>query len=84
VIAIKQLYASHYFHTTLELRFLAADDRRAGRGTFLISITRSRNDGMTGFKGLFLRPIIRSRSRDAIRRYLDHVKRQVMLPAPTH
>ncbi len=81
-IAIKQLYASHYFHTTLELRFLVDDDRRAGRGTSLISITRSRNDGMTGFKGLFLRPIIRTRSRDAVRSYLDQVKRQVERPAP--
>jgi len=81
-IAIKQLYASHYFHTTLELRFLIDDDRRAGRGTSLISITRSRNDGMTGFKGLFLRPIIRTRSRDAVRSYLDQVKRQVERPAP--
>jgi hypothetical protein len=82
VIAIKQLYASHYFHTTLELRFLVDDDRRGGSGTSLISITRSRNDGMTGFKGLFLRPIIRSRSREAVRRYLDQVKRQVESPAP--
>ncbi|MGH9324939.1 MAG: hypothetical protein ACRD3V_34290 [Vicinamibacteria bacterium] len=81
-IAIKQLYASHYFHTTLELRFLVDDDRRARRGTSLISITRSRNDGMTGFKGLFLRPLVRSRSRDAVRRYLDQVKRQVESPAP--
>jgi hypothetical protein len=32
---------------------------------------------MTGFKGFFLRPIIRSRSRDAVLRYLDQVKRQV-------
>ncbi len=81
-IAIKQLYASHYFHTTLELRFLIDDDRRAGPGTSLISITRSRSDGMTGFKGLFLRPIVRSRSRDAVRSYLDQVKRQVERPAP--
>jgi hypothetical protein len=81
-IAIKQLYASHYFHTTLELRFLIDDDRRAGSGTSLISITRARNDGMTGFKGLFLRPIIRTRSRDAVRSYLDQVKRQVERPAP--
>ncbi len=81
-IAIKQLYASHYFHTTLELRFLVDDDRRAaGDGTSLISITRSRNDGMTGFKGLFLRPIIRNRSRDAVRSYLGQVKRQVERPA---
>lgn len=75
-IAIKQLYASHYFHTTLELRFLVDDDRDE-RESCLISITRSRNDGMTGFKGLFLRRIIRSRSRDAVRDYLEHVKRQL-------
>ena len=82
VIAIKQLYASHYFHTTLELRFLVDDDRRDRRGTTLISITRSRSDGMTGFKGFFLRPIIRSRSLDAVRRYLNQVKRQVERRAP--
>jgi hypothetical protein len=81
VTAIKQLYASHYFYTTLELRFLI----RVNRGldspdTRLISITRSRNDGMTGLKGFFLRPTIRRRSRDAVRGYLDHVKHQVELP----
>jgi hypothetical protein len=81
-IAIKQLYASHYFHTTLELRFLIDDDRRAAGGTSLVSITRARNDGMTGFKGLFVRPIVRNRSRDAVRRYLEQVKRQVESPAP--
>ena len=82
-IAIKQLYASHYFHTTLELRFLVVDDRRYGRrGSSLISITRSRNDGMTGFKGFFLRPIISRRSRDGVRGYLEHVRRQVERPVP--
>ena len=77
-IAIKQLYAAHYFHTTLELRFLVEDHRRfGGPGVSLVSITRSRNDGMTGFMGLFLRPIISRRSRDGVRGYLEHVKRQV-------
>ena len=33
VIAIKQLYASHYFHTTLELRLLVHDDRAEPTGT---------------------------------------------------
>ena len=81
-IATKQLYASHYFHTTLELRFLLDRTAAEGReGSALISITRSRNDGMTGFRGLFLRPIIRRRSRDAVRNYLEHVKRQVERPA---
>ena len=80
-IATKQLYASHYFHTTLELRFLLDRIDDEGReGSALISITRSRNDGMTGFRGLFLRPIIRRRSRDAVRNYLQHVKRQVERP----
>jgi hypothetical protein len=77
-IAIKQLYASHYFFTTLELRFLIEDTRPASRhGLALVSITRSRNDGMTGFKGLFLRPIIRRRSRDGVRVYLEHMKQQL-------
>ena len=82
-IAIKQLYASHYFHTTLELRFLVDHPRGSGPpGAAIVSITRSRNDGMTGFRGWFLRPIIRRRSRDAVRNYLEHVKRQVERPAP--
>ncbi len=83
-IATKQLYASHYFHTTLELRFVSGLAPESGRdGSSLISITRSRNDGMTGFKGFFLRPVIRRRSRDAVRGYLEHVRRQVERPDST-
>jgi hypothetical protein len=85
VIAIKQLYASHYFHTTLELRFIVEDERRAGQDGFhLFSITRSRNDGTTGLLGTFLRPVISRRSRSAVRGYLEHLKQQVerVEPAP--
>lgn len=74
-IAIKQLYASHYFHTTLELRFLVEDARIPG--FYLVSITRSRSDGTTGLTGSLLRPIINRRSRNAVRGYLEHLKRQV-------
>jgi hypothetical protein len=82
VISIKQLYASHYFRSALELRFVV-DERRAGReGSALISITRSRNDGMTGFGGLFRRPIVARRSRDAVRGYLDAIKRRIEEPFP--
>ena len=78
VIAIKQLYASHYFQTTLELRFLVDDERRANRpGFYLISITRSRIDGTSGLKGSLLRSVINRRSRSAVRSYLEHLKRQV-------
>ncbi|MBM3779778.1 MAG: hypothetical protein FJW23_16310 [Acidimicrobiia bacterium] len=79
-IAIKQLYASHYFRTTLELRFLLGD-RDGAQGTTLVSLTRSRNDGMTGLGGLFVRPIVERRSRDGVRGYLEHIKRQVEQPA---
>jgi hypothetical protein len=78
MIAIKQLYASHYFRTTLELRFLVDDGRRANPpGFYLLSITRSRIDGTSGLKGSLLRSVISRRSRSAVRGYLEHLKRQV-------
>lgn len=80
-IAIKQLYASHYFHSTLEIRFLIDDSSAPRGGTWLLSVTRSRNDGTAGFRGRLLRPMISRRSRDAVRGYLEHVKRQVERPA---
>ena len=76
-IATKQIYASHYFHTTLELRFLLDDISAGAPAFYLVSIVRSRNDGMTGFGGSLLRPIISRRSRNAVRGYLEYVKRQV-------
>jgi hypothetical protein len=83
VIAIKQLYASHYFHTALELRFLVDDNRGADRrGFYLLSIIRSRVDGTTGLKGSFLRPILSRRSRIGVRDYFGYLKRQVERQAP--
>jgi hypothetical protein len=83
VLAIKQLYASHYFRTSLELRFLVEDERRPARDRFhLFSLTRTRIDGTTGLKGSLLRPIVSRRSRNAVRGYLEHMKRQVELNEP--
>lgn len=76
-IATKQIYASHYLHTTLELRFLLNDAAVEGQRFYLVSVVRSRNDGMTGFTGSLLRPIISRRSRSGVRRYLEYVKRQM-------
>jgi hypothetical protein len=76
-IATKQLYATHYFHTTLELRFLINDVSAQGHAFYLVSIVRSRNDGMTGFTGSLARPIISRRSRNGVRRYLEYVKSQM-------
>ena len=56
----------------------AGPDRR---GFYLLSIIRSRSDGTTGLKGSLLRPIISRRSRNAVRGYLEYLKRQVERPA---
>ncbi|MGH9240985.1 MAG: hypothetical protein ACRD3G_23330 [Vicinamibacterales bacterium] len=81
VIAIKQLYASHYFRSALELRFLVEGERaQDGSGFYLVSITRSRIDGVTGLTGPLLRSLINRRSRNGVRGYLEHVKRQVERP----
>jgi hypothetical protein len=83
VIAIKQLWASHYFQTALELRYLVDDERRADRpGFYLLSITRSRIDGTSGLTGALLRTVINRRSRTGVRSYLEHLKRQVERTPP--
>jgi hypothetical protein len=59
LVASKMLYASHYFWTALELRALFPDASR-GRGFWLVTINRSRADGLSGFTGFFIRRRVRS------------------------
>ena len=59
VVASKMLYASHYFWTALELRVPLPDTAR-GPGFWLITVNRSRSDGLSGFTGLFVRRRVRS------------------------
>jgi hypothetical protein len=53
-VAIKLLYASHYFWTALDLRVLVPDPAR-GRGFWFVNVTRSRSDGLNGFVGRLIR-----------------------------
>jgi hypothetical protein len=71
LIASKMLYASHYFRSALEFRFLipAAGSDKSPQ-TFLVVLQRSYVDGLGGFKGKLLRGPILSKSRDALERYL--------------
>ena len=59
VVASKMLYASHYFLAGVELRALLPDPAR-GVGFWLVSVSRSRSDGLGGFMGLFVRSRVRS------------------------
>jgi hypothetical protein len=53
-VASKLIYASHYFWTALELRVLLRDPSR-DRGFWLVDVSRSRSDGLTGFAGRLVR-----------------------------
>ncbi len=59
VIASKLLYASHYFWTAIELRVLIPDPAR-GPGFWLVTVGRSRSDGLSGFTGLLVRRRVQS------------------------
>lgn len=73
VIVTTQLFATHYYSSTLEWHILI-DDPARDEGTYLIYLSRSWVPGMTGLRGRLTRPIVRGRVRDAIERYLAYTK----------
>jgi hypothetical protein len=73
VIATKQLYASHYFHGGLELRFAVANPALDDRFV-LVMVTRSRSDGLTGLTGALIGERIRRNALYSLRRYLLYTK----------
>jgi hypothetical protein len=74
VIATRQIYANHYFSATLELRTLVEDDVGGTPGFFLLYATRSHVPGLSGLMGALLRPIVRSRARSGMERYLQKTR----------
>ena len=73
VVASKMLYASHYFWTALELRVLLPDPAR-GPGFWLVTVNRSRSDGLSGFTGRVIRGRVRSEVEDGTRAALTATK----------
>ncbi len=77
-VAIKQLYASHYFETALDLSVCAEDTSRPGeKGFYLITIKGSRQAGLTGAKGSIVRRSAVSRSRTSVEHSLVHIKTEL-------
>jgi hypothetical protein len=75
-VAIKQLYASHYFQTALDLSVCANDSSRPGEeGFYLITVKGSRQAGLTGPKGSIIRRAAVSRTRSSLETSLIHIKR---------
>jgi hypothetical protein len=70
------LYASHYFWTALELRVLLPDPLR-GPGFWLVTVNRSRSDGLSGFTGRLIRGRVRSEVEDGTRAALMVTKERL-------
>jgi hypothetical protein len=75
VVAVKQLYASHYFHAAFEVRAVMSDTPPSGKGVYLVVLNMARSDGLTGVLGGFIKPRARSGSRDGLERALTAIKR---------
>jgi hypothetical protein len=78
VIASKMLFASHYFRSGLEFRYMIpGQDQHIGGMHYFITIQWSYVDGMTGFRGRFLRSVVVRKSRQAMQGYIASVKNKV-------
>jgi hypothetical protein len=76
VVAVKQLYASHYFQLALDLTACVTESGRAGdKGFYLISLKSSTQQGLTGLRGSLLRRIIVGKTRSAQERDLINIKK---------
>jgi hypothetical protein len=76
VVATKQLYASHYFHTALEIRAVLDDATQPGRAHYLVVLNAARSDGLTGLFGGLVKAKARSGSRSGLAGALAAIKRR--------
>ena len=77
-VAIKQLYATHYFHTALDVS-VCVDDGAGGSapGFYLLTLKGSQQEGLTGVKGSMLRKVVVDKTRRSLEGALASIKRIV-------
>jgi hypothetical protein len=77
-VAVKQLYASHYFETALDLTVcVKAADAPGLHGFYLITLKGSQQAGLTGFKGGIVRKVAVDRTRSSLERALAEIKQRL-------
>jgi hypothetical protein len=77
-IAEKQLYASHYFETALDLTVCVLDQANPERpGFYLITLKGSQQAGLTGLKGSIVRKVAVDKTRSSLERALEAIKQRL-------
>jgi len=76
-LAVKQLYASHYFETALDLTVCVRDQENPGRGFYLLTLKGSQQAGLTGLKGGIVRKVAVDKTRSSLERALGAIKQKL-------
>ena len=77
-VAMKQLYASHYFQAALDLTVCVRNSSHPEqKGFYLITMKGSQQAGLTGFKGSIVRKVAVGKTRSSLERSLTALKQQL-------
>ncbi len=79
-IAEKQLYASHYFQTALNLTFIIRDPAPSATGFYLFRAMGSTQAGLTGFKGSIIRGKAAKKASSFLEKWLAETKNDLEKP----
>jgi hypothetical protein len=74
-VAEKQIYASHYFQTALDLSVCIKDPQRSG--FYIITVKGSKQAGLTGLKGSIVRKVAVDKTRSSLERVLVTIKQKL-------
>ncbi|HST08944.1 MAG TPA: hypothetical protein VLL05_01100 [Terriglobales bacterium] len=77
-VAVKQLYASHYFESALDLTVCVKDDQQpAHPGFYLITLKGSQQAGLTGLRGGIVRKVAVDKTRSSLEKTLASIKQRL-------
>jgi hypothetical protein len=76
-VAVKQLYASHYFETALDLTVCVRDPDTTKSGFYVITIKGSQQAGLTGLKGSIVRKVAVDKTRSSLEKALLSIKQRL-------